>query len=190
MSCPQVPESSGGILLNMKWSKFTGSQRVSRLLPWQRWTNRQRLHGRERVREGKKGRKQREKRTRESRRERGRKEITEEIEKEIKRGRERRGERRRGGGGRGADWLKCLSLSYLPSPGSAGTPVMFNKNGDAPGRYDIFQYQTTNTSNPGYRLIGQWTDELQLNVSLIGSISCACGDSEQIKNLLSGTSYL
>ncbi|XP_032761874.1 metabotropic glutamate receptor 7 isoform X1 [Rattus rattus] len=48
--------------------------------------------------------------------------------------------------------------------GSAGTPVMFNKNGDAPGRYDIFQYQTTNTTNPGYRLIGQWTDELQLNV--------------------------
>ncbi|XP_054202358.1 metabotropic glutamate receptor 7 isoform X7 [Homo sapiens] len=48
--------------------------------------------------------------------------------------------------------------------GSAGTPVMFNKNGDAPGRYDIFQYQTTNTSNPGYRLIGQWTDELQLNI--------------------------
>ncbi|XP_060036769.1 metabotropic glutamate receptor 7 isoform X2 [Erinaceus europaeus] len=48
--------------------------------------------------------------------------------------------------------------------GSAGTPVMFNKNGDAPGRYDIFQYQTTNTTTPGYRLIGQWTDELQLNI--------------------------
>ncbi|KAM4820940.1 metabotropic glutamate receptor 7 isoform 7-T13 [Thomomys bottae] len=48
--------------------------------------------------------------------------------------------------------------------GSAGTPVMFNKNGDAPGRYDIFQYQTTNTTTPGYRLIGQWTDELQLNM--------------------------
>lgn len=53
----------------------------------------------------------------------------------------------------------------MSSSGSAGTPVMFNKNGDAPGRYDIFQYQTTNTTNPGYRLIGQWTDELQLNVS-------------------------
>ncbi|XP_038596506.1 metabotropic glutamate receptor 7 isoform X3 [Tachyglossus aculeatus] len=48
--------------------------------------------------------------------------------------------------------------------GSAGTPVMFNKNGDAPGRYDIFQYQTTNTSAPGYHLIGQWTDDLQLNL--------------------------
>ncbi|OCT85749.1 metabotropic glutamate receptor 7 [Xenopus laevis] len=48
--------------------------------------------------------------------------------------------------------------------GSAGTPVMFNKNGDALGRYDIFQYQTTNGSMQGYRLIGQWTDELQLNI--------------------------
>ncbi|XP_053152377.1 metabotropic glutamate receptor 7 isoform X4 [Hemicordylus capensis] len=58
-------------------------------------------------------------------------------------------------------------LKYIRSVnfnGSAGTPVMFNKNGDAPGRYDIFQYQATNTSTPGYRLIGQWTDDLQLNV--------------------------
>ncbi|TKS90678.1 Metabotropic glutamate receptor 8 [Collichthys lucidus] len=29
--------------------------------------------------------------------------------------------------------------------GSAGTPVVFNENGDAPGRYDIFQYQITNS---------------------------------------------
>ncbi|XP_053152375.1 metabotropic glutamate receptor 7 isoform X2 [Hemicordylus capensis] len=58
-------------------------------------------------------------------------------------------------------------LKYIRSVnfnGSAGTPVMFNKNGDAPGRYDIFQYQATNTSTPGYRLIGQWTDDLQLNM--------------------------
>ncbi|XP_044512765.1 metabotropic glutamate receptor 7 isoform X1 [Gracilinanus agilis] len=58
-------------------------------------------------------------------------------------------------------------LKYIRSVnfnGSAGTPVTFNKNGDAPGRYDIFQYQITNTTNPGYRLIGQWTDELQLNI--------------------------
>ncbi|XP_075039846.1 metabotropic glutamate receptor 7 [Mixophyes fleayi] len=48
--------------------------------------------------------------------------------------------------------------------GSAGTPVMFNKNGDALGRYDIFQYQMGNRSTPGYRLIGQWTDELQLSI--------------------------
>ncbi|KAL8212663.1 UNVERIFIED_CONTAM: Metabotropic glutamate receptor 7 [Gekko kuhli] len=57
-------------------------------------------------------------------------------------------------------------LKYIRSVnfnGSAGTPVMFNKNGDAPGRYDIFQFQTTNTSTPGYHLIGQWTDDLQLN---------------------------
>ncbi|XP_030812481.1 metabotropic glutamate receptor 7 isoform X1 [Camarhynchus parvulus] len=58
-------------------------------------------------------------------------------------------------------------LKYIRSVnfnGSAGTPVMFNKNGDAPGRYDIFQFHSSNTSTPGYRLVGQWTDDLQLNV--------------------------
>ncbi|CAG5984105.1 unnamed protein product, partial [Menidia menidia] len=48
--------------------------------------------------------------------------------------------------------------------GSAGTGVMFNENGDAPGRYDIFQYQMSNVSNPGYRVIGQWTNHLRINV--------------------------
>lgn len=47
--------------------------------------------------------------------------------------------------------------------GSAGTGVMFNENGDAPGRYDIFQYQLSNVSNPGYKVIGQWTNHLRLN---------------------------
>ncbi|XP_062842317.1 glutamate receptor, metabotropic 6b, partial [Trichomycterus rosablanca] len=47
--------------------------------------------------------------------------------------------------------------------GSAGTPVMFNENGDAPGCYDIFQYQLSNTTNPGYKIIGQWTNHLHLN---------------------------
>ncbi|KAM4610272.1 glutamate receptor, metabotropic 6a isoform 2-T2 [Polymixia lowei] len=47
--------------------------------------------------------------------------------------------------------------------GSAGTGVLFNENGDAPGRYDIFQFQMTNHSNPGYRVIGQWTNNLRLN---------------------------
>lgn len=51
------------------------------------------------------------------------------------------------------------------SAGSAGTPVMFNENGDAPGRYDIFQYQLTNTTAPGYKAIGQWAEYLRLNVS-------------------------
>ncbi|XP_039590187.1 metabotropic glutamate receptor 7 isoform X6 [Passer montanus] len=58
-------------------------------------------------------------------------------------------------------------LKYIRSVnfnGSAGTPVMFNKNGDAPGRYDIFQFHSSNTSTPGYRLVGQWTDDLQLNL--------------------------
>ncbi|XP_073674653.1 glutamate receptor, metabotropic 6a [Garra rufa] len=60
-----------------------------------------------------------------------------------------------------------LLLSYIRSVnfnGSAGTAVLFNENGDAPGRYDIFQYQMTNTTNPGYRVIGQWTNNLRLNV--------------------------
>ncbi|KAE8574189.1 hypothetical protein XENTR_v10024987 [Xenopus tropicalis] len=48
--------------------------------------------------------------------------------------------------------------------GSAGTPVMFNENGDAPGRYDIFQYQMANDSAPSYRVIGQWTEYLRLSI--------------------------
>ncbi|KAM9444519.1 metabotropic glutamate receptor 7 [Clarias gariepinus] len=48
--------------------------------------------------------------------------------------------------------------------GSAGTSVTFNQNGDAPGRYDLFQYQMNNNSSPGYKVIGQWTESLQLNM--------------------------
>ncbi|MCI4390293.1 hypothetical protein PGIGA_G00120970 [Pangasianodon gigas] len=48
--------------------------------------------------------------------------------------------------------------------GSAGTSVTFNQNGDAPGRYDLFQYQINNNSSPSYRVIGQWTESLQLNM--------------------------
>ncbi|XP_076124393.1 metabotropic glutamate receptor 6-like [Alosa pseudoharengus] len=61
----------------------------------------------------------------------------------------------------------ALLLSYIRAVnfnGSAGTAVMFNENGDAPGRYDIFQYQLSNTTNPGYKAIGQWTNHLRLNV--------------------------
>uniref|UniRef100_A0A8C2EET2 Glutamate receptor, metabotropic 6b n=1 Tax=Cyprinus carpio TaxID=7962 RepID=A0A8C2EET2_CYPCA len=61
-----------------------------------------------------------------------------------------------------------MLLSYIRAVsfnGSAGTGVMFNENGDAPGRYDIFQYQLSNTTNPGYKIIGQWTNHLRLNVS-------------------------
>lgn len=53
----------------------------------------------------------------------------------------------------------------LPSPaGSAGTSVLFNKNGDAPGRYDLFQFQMTNSSTPEYRVVGQWVETLHLKV--------------------------
>lgn len=63
------------------------------------------------------------------------------------------------GGKKLLKYIRAVSFN-----GSAGTSVVFNKNGDAPGRYDLFQYQITNTSTPGYRPIGQWTDYLQLNV--------------------------
>ncbi|NWZ94299.1 GRM8 protein, partial [Nesospiza acunhae] len=55
-------------------------------------------------------------------------------------------------------------LSYIRAVnfnGNAGTPVVFNENGDAPGRYDIFQYQITNKSTE-YKVIGQWSNQLKL----------------------------
>jgi len=68
------------------------------------------------------------------------------------------------------DFQLCFSdlLKFCLHPtGSAGTGVMFNENGDAPGRYDIFQYQLSNVSNPGYKVIGQWTNHLHLNVNAV-----------------------
>lgn len=50
------------------------------------------------------------------------------------------------------------------SPVTAGNPLQFNENGDAPGRYDIFQYQINNKTAE-YKIIGNWTDKLNLNVS-------------------------
>lgn len=57
--------------------------------------------------------------------------------------------------------------------GSAGTPVVFNENGDAPGRYDIFQYQITNKSTE-YKVIGQWSNQLHLNVSTLFPSVLSC----------------
>lgn len=59
------------------------------------------------------------------------------------------------------------SSKSVSVPGSAGTPVVFNENGDAPGRYDIFQYQITNRSTAEYRVIGSWTNKLHLKVRLL-----------------------
>ncbi|KAI4531294.1 hypothetical protein MG293_019152 [Ovis ammon polii] len=47
--------------------------------------------------------------------------------------------------------------------GIAGNPVTFNENGDAPGRYDIYQYQLRNGSAE-YKVIGSWTDHLHLRI--------------------------
>ncbi|KAA0712432.1 Metabotropic glutamate receptor 7 [Triplophysa tibetana] len=58
-------------------------------------------------------------------------------------------------------------LKYIRSVsfnGSAGTSVTFNRNGDAPGRYDLFQYQMNINNTPFYKVIGQWTESLQLNI--------------------------
>jgi len=43
--------------------------------------------------------------------------------------------------------------------GSTGQVVEFNKNGDAKGRYTIYQFQRINaTKNYNYVPIGSWTD--------------------------------
>lgn len=55
-------------------------------------------------------------------------------------------------------------FSLLLCTGSAGTSVVFNKNGDAPGRYDLFQFQVTNSSTAEYKVVGQWVENLQLRV--------------------------
>uniref|UniRef100_A0A3B5BEJ0 Glutamate metabotropic receptor 8 n=1 Tax=Stegastes partitus TaxID=144197 RepID=A0A3B5BEJ0_9TELE len=77
--------------------------------------------------------------------------------------------------------------------GSAGTPVVFNENGDAPGRYDIFQYQITNRSTAEYRVIGSWTNKLHLRVEAmrwktgdpslpasVCSIPCRAGERKKV----------
>lgn len=64
-----------------------------------------------------------------------------------------------GGGISNNLWLLLFS-------GIAGNPVQFNENGDAPGRYDIYQYQINNKTAE-YKTIGHWTDQLHLNVSLL-----------------------
>ncbi|XP_062400977.1 metabotropic glutamate receptor 4-like [Sardina pilchardus] len=59
-----------------------------------------------------------------------------------------------------------LLLKYIRNinvSGIAGNPVLFNENGDAPGRYEIFQYQWWNGSSE-YKKIGNWTDQLNLNM--------------------------
>ncbi|XP_054635541.1 metabotropic glutamate receptor 4-like isoform X1 [Dunckerocampus dactyliophorus] len=58
-----------------------------------------------------------------------------------------------------------LLLKYIRNvnfSGIAGTPVVFNVNGDAPGRYEIYQYQMTNNTTE-YKIIGHWTDQLHLD---------------------------
>lgn len=53
--------------------------------------------------------------------------------------------------------------------GIAGIPVVFNVNGDAPGRYEIYQYQIRNNTTE-YKIIGHWTDQLHLDVRLFYTV--------------------
>ncbi|KAK9514953.1 hypothetical protein VZT92_025633 [Zoarces viviparus] len=53
-------------------------------------------------------------------------------------------------------------IRHVNFTGIAGTPVVFNVNGDAPGRYEIYQYQMTNNATE-YKIIGHWTDQLHLD---------------------------
>ncbi|XP_076861643.1 metabotropic glutamate receptor 8 [Brachyhypopomus gauderio] len=77
--------------------------------------------------------------------------------------------------------------------GSAGTPVSFNQNGDAPGRYDIFQYQITNRSTAEYKVIGSWTNKLYLHMegmrwrlgdprlpASVCSVPCRAGERKKV----------
>ncbi|GCC31983.1 metabotropic glutamate receptor 4-like isoform X1 [Chiloscyllium punctatum] len=48
--------------------------------------------------------------------------------------------------------------------GSAGVPVTFNENGDAPGHYDIYQYQVKDNATRAYSVIGEWANKLRLNI--------------------------
>ncbi|CAL8401179.1 unnamed protein product [Arctogadus glacialis] len=59
--------------------------------------------------------------------------------------------------------LLLKHIRRLNFAGIAGNPVLFNENGDAPGRYEIYQYQIRNRTAE-YKIIGHWTDQLHLNV--------------------------
>lgn len=69
-------------------------------------------------------------------------------------------------------------LTIVLCLGIAGNPVLFNENGDAPGRYEIYQYQIRNRTAE-YKVIGYWTDQLHLNVSFAFSISRPCMSSQK-----------
>ncbi|XP_041967028.1 metabotropic glutamate receptor 8-like isoform X2 [Alosa sapidissima] len=60
------------------------------------------------------------------------------------------------------NYIRAVNFS-----GSAKTPVVFNENGDAPGRYDLFQYQSSNTSAGEYKVIGHWIDQLHLDMDVL-----------------------
>ncbi|XP_070557632.1 metabotropic glutamate receptor 6-like [Ptychodera flava] len=69
------------------------------------------------------------------------------------------------------DSMKALTgkvfLEYIRNvrfKGSANTDVHFNENGDANGRYDIYQFQMVNNTWE-YVVIGEWVEGLYLDMS-------------------------
>ncbi|XP_060064901.1 metabotropic glutamate receptor 8-like [Ylistrum balloti] len=61
-------------------------------------------------------------------------------------------------------------LAYIRNvtfQGISGDTVRFNEKGDGLGKYDIYQYQARDDGRFEYVLIGDWTDSLKLNTSLI-----------------------
>uniref|UniRef100_A0A8C9XX93 Glutamate metabotropic receptor 7 n=1 Tax=Sander lucioperca TaxID=283035 RepID=A0A8C9XX93_SANLU len=85
-------------------------------------------------------------------------------------------------------------LKYIRSVsfnGSAGTSVTFNRNGDAPGRYDLFQYQWNNVSGPGvprHRTVDrdveemQWPGGKQDIPSSVCSLPCRTGERKKYQH--------
>uniref|UniRef100_A0A8C7NVN6 Glutamate receptor, metabotropic 4 n=1 Tax=Oncorhynchus mykiss TaxID=8022 RepID=A0A8C7NVN6_ONCMY len=59
--------------------------------------------------------------------------------------------------------LLLKHIRMLNFAGIAGNPVLFNENGDAPGRYEIYQYQIRNRTAE-YKIIGHWTEQLSLTI--------------------------
>uniref|UniRef100_A0A6Q2XU39 G-protein coupled receptors family 3 profile domain-containing protein n=1 Tax=Esox lucius TaxID=8010 RepID=A0A6Q2XU39_ESOLU len=59
--------------------------------------------------------------------------------------------------------LLLKHIRKLNFKGIGGNPVLFNQNGDAPGRYEIYQYQIRNRTAK-YKIIGNWTQQLHLDI--------------------------
>ncbi|XP_067129617.1 metabotropic glutamate receptor 3-like isoform X2 [Centruroides vittatus] len=67
----------------------------------------------------------------------------------------------------GKDLLQYIKNVSFPSRQGEGIIVRFNQDGDAPGNYHIYQYQKTGQDKYDYKVVGEWTESLQINMTLI-----------------------